>query len=117
MQSSPGSLDPRVQPAVSLAILALVALGVSLMLAIASLPRPRIETPVVQHSVVATAGRGPVAVPPARARIAEPVPAPPKVRGGGEALGPLLIPWAIAVDALALVGLAVIVVVRLRAQT
>ena len=117
MQSSPGSLDPRAQPACSLAILALVALGVSLMLAIASLPRPRIETPVVQHSVIATPASRQVAVPPPRTTIAEPQAAPPKVRSDGKELEPLLVPWAIGVDALALVGLAIVVFVSRRAQT
>ena len=116
MQSSPGSLDPRAQPAVSLAILALVALGISLMLAIASLPRARIETPVVRHSVVATPASRPIAAPPAT-KIAEPQAAPANIRSPGTELEPLLVPWAIGVDVLALVGLAIIVFVRWRAQT
>ena len=116
MQSSPGSLSPQTHPAVSLAILALVALGVSLMLAIAALPRARIETPVVRHSVVATPASRPIAVPPSATVAERPMPLP-KIRAPRAGLEPLLFPWAIGVDALAVAGLGIVIFVRWRART
>ncbi|MGH7660801.1 MAG: hypothetical protein ACRENA_07805, partial [Vulcanimicrobiaceae bacterium] len=89
----------------SLALLALVALGISLLLAIAAMPRARIITPPVGHGIVATPANLPIQVPQAST-----IPAPVRTAAKPTTalLEPLLIPWAIGIDALALLGLAVV---------
>ena len=113
MQSSPGSLSPQAQSAVSLTLLALAALGLSLLLAIASLPKPRIVAPSPRHSIVTAPVSRPSAISHASPSDIR-QPATPTIRDRPSALEPLLVPWAIAVDALAIMGLGVVWLVRRR---
>ncbi|GEM_PF-1979585 len=120
MPSSSGSLSPQAQSVVSLAMLALVALGLSLLLAFAAFPRPQITTRAVRHVVVAPRAHPPIALPRQNAGSQTQratVPAAPRAtagRAGAPTLWTLLLPWAIGVDALALAGFGAVLLVRRR---
>jgi len=114
MPSSAGSNSPERRSALALTAVALAALALALLLAYASTlrPHPRATGP-------ATAQEGPVprfgAQPtPAAAGSTPAATAQPAAGAPPQAatLWALLTPWALAIDALALVGIAVVVALR-----
>jgi hypothetical protein len=101
-------------------MLALVALGLSLLLAFAAFPRPQITTRAARHAIVVPRAHPPIELPRQNAGSQTQqanLPAAPRTpvrRSGVPTLWTLLLPWAVGVDVLALVGLGVVLFVRRR---
>jgi hypothetical protein len=118
-------ISPQRQSALFLAVVALVALAVSLMLAFASAPPQRtgangdgaLHTAERRSSARArgsTAGAtivAPTAKPPAASTVAG-ARQPPSLVDQSPSLWTLLAPWALAVDALAVLGMAAVLTLR-----
>ena len=113
MPSSAGSNSPERRSALALTAVALAALALALLLAYASTLRPHWRAagsepaqggPVPRFGAQPTPA--PAGSPPATAQPAAGAP------GQAATLWTLLTPWALAIDALALVGIAVVLALR-----
>jgi hypothetical protein len=102
--------SPQLRSPLWLAAVALAALAVSLLLAFASVtaPRPDANGDGARRTTAETPIAAPAAQPPAASTAADAEPPPP--------LWALLAPWAFAVDAIAVLGLAVVLIVRYNAR-
>ncbi len=114
MLSSAGLHSPQLRSPLWLAAVALAALAVSLLLAFASAtaPRPDANGDAARRTTAETPIAAPAAQPPAASTAA-----------GADAeheqpplLWTLLAPWAFAVDAIAVLGLAAVLIVRYNAR-
>lgn len=124
MLSSAGLNSPPLRARLLLAALALVALAVALLLAFVSvLPRPAANrdgarSPVAGQRSGADA-RGTAAQKPTVAPTVQPPAVSPADNAAAEQppmLWALLAPWAFAADAIALLGLAAVLIVRRNAR-
>jgi hypothetical protein len=112
MLSSAGLNSPQLRSTLLLAAVALAALAVSLLLAfaVATAPRPDANGDGARHTIAT-----------AETPIAAPAAQPPAVStaaGAGQPplLWALLAPWAFAVDAVAVLGLAAVLILRYHAR-
>ncbi len=114
MQSSAGSHSPPFRPRVLLAAVALAALAASLLLAFVSTTaaRPHARRDGARVATAATPIAAP-ATPPAASTFPADAENPNGV-GAAPSLSALLTPWAFAVDAIAVAGLAAILIVRYK---
>ncbi len=114
MQSSAGSHSPPFRPRLLLAAVALAALAASLLLAFVSTRATRPHAS--RDGVRVTTAAAPIAVPatPPAASIVPRDAENPHRAGAAPSLSALLLPWAFAVDAIAVAGLAAILIVRYK---
>ena len=102
MLSSAGLNSPQLRPTLLLAAIVLAALAVSLLLAFAA------------ATVPSTTAEIPIAAPAAQSPAVSPAAGAEHDRS--PLLWALIAPWAFAVDAIAVLGLAVILIVRYHAR-
>lgn len=125
MLSSAGLNSPQLRPPLWLAAVALAALALSLLLAFAStmVPRPDANGDAARRTTADRPAGTPTRETTEKTPIAAPAAQPPAVStaAGAAADSPprlwaLLAPWTFAVDAIALLGFAAVLIVRYNAR-